>query len=490
MATRRPLWSLLNRLKLDRRILATSSAEPCSLVFSRHRGEAVLQQRMPGTPAREFSIGRSASKTAMPGNLAKKCQVTRALSGEPEIVGTDSEDREVSDFSYPGAKANFIPEMRFISHAADEPVPCYRVLDDFGQPLQCAEMPEVDADLAKKMYINMVKLQTMDGIFYEAQRQGRFSFYLTSLGEEAINIATPAALAPEDMVYSQYREPGILMWRGFTLEQFANQCFGNFKDLGKGRQMPIHYGSRELNYPTVSSPIATQLPQAVGAAYALKMAGAQACAVGFFGDGGSSEGDFHAAMNFASTLETPVLFICRNNGWAISTPVTDQFRSDGVVVKGRGYGVRSIRVDGNDALALYATVKAARKMAIEENRPILIEALTYRIGHHSTSDDSSKYRDRDEIDHWRKRRDPVLRFKRWMETKSWWDAEAETELRASARKEVISAMTKAEQLQKPDLSNMFSDVYDTVPLNLQRQENELRETVARHPNLYPTDVPL
>ncbi|PKI32851.1 hypothetical protein CRG98_046760 [Punica granatum] len=307
------------------------------------------------------------------------------------------------------------------------------------------------------MYTGMVTLQVLDTVFYEAQRQGRISFYVTTIGEEAINIASAAALTMDDLVFPQYREPGVLLWRGFTLQEFANQCFGNKADYGKGRQMPIHYGSNKLNYFTVSSTIATQLPPAVGAAYSLKMDKQDACAVTYFGDGGSSEGDFHAALNFAAVMEAPVIFICRNNGWAISTPTSDQFRSDGVAIRGQAYGVKSIRVDGNDALAMYNTVRAAREMAIGEQKPVLIEAMTYRVGHHSTSDDSTKYRPANEIEWWRMQKDPVNRLRKWIERNGWWSSEAESELRIDVRKQ---------------------------------QEKLLRETIERHPRDYPEDVPL
>jgi 2-oxoisovalerate dehydrogenase E1 component alpha subunit len=171
----------------------------------------------------------------------------------------------------------------------------------------------------------MVRLREMDTILQNAQRQGRISFYMTCTGEEAIHMGAAAALENGDHLFCQYREQGLLMWRGFTLEQFTNQCFSNDRDLGKGRQMPIHYGSRALNYHTVSSPLGTQLPQAVGAAYRLKLMGKPNIAVAIFGDGCASTTDFHAALNFAATLSSPTLFFCRNNGYAISTPVTDQY---------------------------------------------------------------------------------------------------------------------------------------------------------------------
>lgn len=389
---------------------------------------------------------------------------------------------------FPGGQVAFTPEMRFLSESPKERIPCYRVLDDDGQLIQGSI--DVGKEIAVKMYSDMATLQIMDTIFYEAQRQGRISFYLTTIGEEAINIASAAALTIDDFVVPQYREPGVLLWRGFTLQQFANQCFSNKDDDCRGRQMPIHYGSKKLNYFTVASTIASQLPHAVGVAYSLKMDGKDACAVTYFGDGGSSEGDFHAALNFAAVTEAPVLFICRNNGWAISTPTSDQFRSDGIVVRGEAYGVRSIRVDGNDTLALYSTVRAAREMAIREQRPILVEALTYRVGHHSTSDDSTKYRPVDEIELWRSARDPIARFRKWIESNGWWSGEAESELRSNVRKQLLDAIQVAERTEKPPLVDIFTDVYDVPPSNLSEQEKWLRETIKTHPQDYPSDFTL
>ncbi|KAK3011090.1 hypothetical protein RJ639_011544 [Escallonia herrerae] len=390
---------------------------------------------------------------------------------------------------FPGGRVAFTSEMSFIAESSEKRVKCYRVLDDNGHPMS-SRFEQISKEVAVKMYSSMVTLQIMDTIFYEAQRQGRLSIYMTSNGEEAINIASAAALSPDDVVLPQYREPGVLLWRGFTLQEFTNQCFGNKADYGKGRQMPIHYGSNRLNYFTVSSPIATQLPQAVGAAYSLKMDRRDACVVTYFGDGGSSEGDFHASLNFAAVMEAPVVFICRNNWWAISTPTSEQFRSDGIVVRGQAYGVRSIRVDGNDALAVYGAIHAAREMAIREHRPILVEALTYRVGHHSTSDDSTRYRPADEIQHWKISRNPLARFRKWIKRNGWLNDEDESELRGNVRKQLLHAIQLAERTEKPPLEDLFTDVYDHLPSNLQEQERLLRETIEKHPQDYPADVPV
>ncbi|KAM3273213.1 hypothetical protein ACQJBY_042906 [Aegilops geniculata] len=179
---------------------------------------------------------------------------TAAAAVEEPENGLAAGDLQFVDF--PGGKLSFVGEMNFLPESQRERINCYRVLDDDGGTIYGSRFQEVSKELALKMYSNMVTLQIMDTIFYEAQRQGRISFYLTSNGEEAINIASAAALSAQDIVLPQYREPGVLLWRGFTLQEFANQLFGNKLDYGKGRQMPIHYGSNRLNYFTVSSPIA------------------------------------------------------------------------------------------------------------------------------------------------------------------------------------------------------------------------------------------
>ncbi|KAK8488997.1 hypothetical protein V6N11_021006 [Hibiscus sabdariffa] len=392
----------------------------------------------------------------------------QSTTSEPQFASVPNGEHN-QELDFPGGKVVFSPEMRFLSESPCVYNNCYRVLDDNGQLISNSIFVQVSEKIAVKMYSSMATLQILDTIFFEAQRQGRISFYLTTIGEEAINIASAAALTSDDIVFPQYREPGVLLWRGFTLQEFANQCFGNKADYGKGRQMPIHYGSNKHNYFTVSSTIATQIPHAVGAAYSLKMDKKDACAVTYFGDGGTSEGDFHAALNFAAVTESPVIFICRNNGWAISTPTSDQFRSEGIAVRG--------------------AVHAAREMAINEHRPVLIEAITYRVGHHSTSDDSTKYRPADEIEWWRMARDPVTRFRKWIETNGWWGSEAESQLRSSIRNQLLQAIQIAERAEKPPVNDLFTDVYDNIPSNLRDQEKLLRETINRHPEDYPADVP-
>ncbi|OMO50265.1 Dehydrogenase, E1 component [Corchorus olitorius] len=420
----------------------------------------------------------------------ERCQSTVAGKQLDSLHASDNCDDENEAMDFPGGKVAYNFEMKFILGSSEKRIPCYRLLNDDGEPIMNTGFVQVNKELALKMYSDMVTLQMMDTLFYEAQRQGRISFYATSFGEEAISIASAAALSEDDIILPQYREPGILLWRGFTLQEFANQCFGNKADYGKGRQMPIHYGSRKHNYVTISSPIATQLPQAVGVAYSLKMDKKNACAVAFTGDGGTSEGDFHAGLNFAAVLEAPVIFICRNNGWAISTPISEQFRSDGIVVKGKAYGIPSIRVDGTDALAVYTAIRAARDMATSEQTPVLVETLAYRVGHHSSSDDSTKYRPLDEIDYWKMYRNPVNKFRKWVETKGWWNETDEAEFRSSIKKQLLQAIQVAEKTEKPPLTELFRDVYDLPPSNLAEQQKQLWETISKYPQDFPSDLSL
>lgn len=251
--------------------------------------------------------------------------------------------------------------------------------------------------------------------------------------------------------------------------------------------MPVHYGAKRLNYQTISSPLATQIPQAVGAAYSYKLAGKQAVAVCYFGEGAASEGDFHAGFNFASTLEVPIIFFCRNNGYAISTPSSEQFRGDGIASRAAGYGMHVIRVDGNDLLAVRMATAEARRVAIEKSCPVLIEAMTYRASHHSTSDDSTRYRSVAEIKHWQELYEPVKRFRVYMEDRGWWDAEKETLLRDSERLGVLTAIDVAEAKGKPDVQGLFTDVFKEMPYHLAKQEHGMRQHVAKYPEHYSTD---
>lgn len=386
-------------------------------------------------------------------------------------------------------------------------MPTYRVLNPDGDIIDSSYTP-ISIDSCLEMYQNMLSVSIMDVIMFEAQRQGRLSFYMTGQGEEGTCVGSASALEIEDVVFLQYREAGVFKQRGFGFSDFMNQLFANRKDSGRGRNMPVHYGSAKLNIVnflpfinhetnaktqehTISSPLATQIPQAAGAAYALKLQRLTnpntpprivAC---YFGEGAASEGDFHAALNIAATRSCPVVFICRNNGYAISTPTLEQYRGDGIASRGTGYGIDTIRVDGNDILAVRHVTKMARELALKDGgRPVLIEAMSYRISHHSTSDDSFAYRARIEVEDWKRRDNPITRLRKYLEKQGVWDEEKENEARTKLRKECLKAFAEAEKEKKPPLRAMFEDVYEEMMPETRRQMGVLREVLERYPEEY------
>jgi len=363
-------------------------------------------------------------------------------------------------------------------------IPMLQLMDVDGVEKNKKQTPAITKQEALKIFQSMTFTRLLDDRMVSSQRQGRISFYLACKGEEAAIVASAAALKPEDMIMSQYREQGTLVYRGYTTDQFMNQMFSNKLDPNKGRQMPIHYGDKTLNFMTVSSPLGTQIPQAAGYAYGQKMAGQPAITICYFGEGAASEGDFHAGLNMAAVLKCPVIFFCRNNGYAISTPSQEQFAGDGIASRGIGYGVPTIRVDGNDVLAVYAATQKARKLALSENCPVLIEAMTYRLAAHSTSDDPSGYRSKEEEARWQLK-DPILRFQRWLDAKGWYNEKSMNEYIEKSRNAILTSLKKAEQVSINPISDIIEDVYDTPPWHLKKQLSELEAHIAKYPEEYP-----
>ncbi|WP_440053065.1 thiamine pyrophosphate-dependent dehydrogenase E1 component subunit alpha [Pseudoalteromonas sp. T1lg65] len=389
---------------------------------------------------------------------------------------------------------NISHELKFIDgHALN--IPTLQILSEQGEVLDGATVPDIDKETALRIYSTMRFIRLLDERMQGAQRQGRISFYMQCLGEEAAVTASTAALKQEDMIMAQYREHAAIHYRGFTLEQFMNQLFSNEKDLGKGRQMPVHYGSNELHYLTISSPLGTQIPQATGYAYGQKIkhidkqtgelnSEIENVTICYFGEGAASEGDFHAGLNMAAVHGAPVIFYARNNGYAISTPADEQFKGDGIAARGVGYGVKTIRVDGADALAVYAATKEARRIAAENGEPVMIESIAYRLGAHSTSDDPSGYRTKDEEAEF-KNNCPINRFRNWLLKQGWLNEQEDEAEKESIREEILAALKVAEKVQKPALEDLVSDVYDTPIPSLQKQYEELKEHIKQHPDAYP-----
>jgi len=342
-----------------------------------------------------------------------------------------------------------------------------RVLDDDGAPLPGARIPAIPDATLTRMFETMALTRTFDDRMMRLQRQGRLGFYTKSIGEEASHFAV-APLRATDWVFPSYREPGAWFWRGYTIQQHLDQLFGNHDDPSKGRQMPVHHSASWLHLVSVSSPVGTQIPQAVGAAYAARALGKDDVMMAFFGEGATSTGEFHVGLNFAAVWKAPCVFVCRNNGWAISVPSSTQTASRTFAVKATGYGMPGVRVDGNDVLAVWQVASDAIDRARAGGGPTLIEALTYRVQGHSSSDDPTAYRDPGEPARW-ERKDPLNRLRGYLRHRGLWSESWEAELARSHDQQISEALAAAEHKRAPAVETLFDDVYDQLPWHLREQ---------------------
>jgi len=341
--------------------------------------------------------------------------------------------------------------------------------------------PAIPQEDLIRLYRLMVLNREVDDRMMKLQRQGRIGFYLQSMGEEAAHIGSAYALQPKDWIIPCYREPGAAFLRGFPLLNFVCQLIGNAGDLVKGRQMPNHYAYRPGNYTSVSSPVGTQIPQAVGVAMAAKIKKDPIVALVYFGEGATSEGDFHVGLNFAGVFKAPVIFVCRNNGYAISVPYSRQTAAESIAIKAKAYGFPGIRVDGNDILAVIKATRDAAARARAGDGPTLIEAVTYRVGAHSSSDDPRMYRTEEEVEK-AKRMDPIHRFRLYLEERKLWDSTRESALQEQIKNEILSAITEAEKFGLPPLESLFDDVFAKITPSLEEQKEYLLNYRQRHPS--------
>lgn len=342
--------------------------------------------------------------------------------------------------------------------------------------------PGVDDALALKLYETMVQVRVMDDRLMTLQRQGRIHFYLASTGQEACAVGAAAGVTADDWFVPAYRQPGAFLFRGVPVKAIVAQCFGNAWDNTKGRQMPVHYSFKSHNMVSISSPIGTQIIQAAGVGMAMKRKRHKKCVVTFIGDGGTSSNDFHSGMNFAAVEKAPVIIICENNGWAISVPVSKQTASETFAQKAIAYGMPGIRVDGNDVLATYKATRDARERALRGEGPTFLEFVTYRMAGHSSSDDPKRYRPESECEHYRQK-DPIERFRQYLEARGLWDAKKDEALWVRCRETVNQAIQENERVPRPELISLFSDVYAEMPRDLAEALEEERQ--ARGEGRFP-----
>jgi pyruvate dehydrogenase E1 component alpha subunit len=355
-----------------------------------------------------------------------------------------------------------------------------RVMDDEGRVVHPEREPKLSGDELRRLFRAIVLVRILDDRMLLLQRQGRTGFYLSSIGEEATHIGAAHALRPGDWLFPAYREAGAALYRGYPLRTFMCQLLGNAEDPVKGRQMPVHHSVRSLNFVSISSPVGTQIPHSVGAAWAAKLLKKDDVTVGFFGEGATSTPIFHTSANFAAVFKLPVILLCRNNGWAISVPRSVQTAAPTFAQKAVAYGLPGVLVDGNDILAMIHVVGEAAARARRGEGATLIEARTYRRGAHSTSDDPSVYRDPSEPKEW-ERRDPLDRLRKYMQARGelpdGYEARLRDEISAEIRETLADAMRCA---AKPPIASLFDDVYADLPWHLREQRAALEAEIAKH----------
>ncbi|ABA53431.1 2-oxoisovalerate dehydrogenase E1 [Burkholderia pseudomallei] len=387
-----------------------------------------------------------------------------------------------TDFSYlrlsPAGKVRKPPIDVAPADTSDLAYGLVRVLDEHGRAVG-PWAPDLDPDILRKGIRAMLKTRIFDARMQIAQRQKKISFYMQCLGEEAIAVAHTLALERGDMCFPTYRQQGILMVREYPLVDMMCQLMSNERDPLKGRQLPVMYSTRDAGFFSISGNLATQFIQAVGWAMASAIKGDTRIASAWIGDGATAEADFHTALTFAHVYRAPVILNVVNNQWAIST-----FQAiaggEGATFAGRGVGcgIASLRVDGNDFLAVYAASRWAAERARRNLGPTLIEWVTYRAGPHSTSDDPTKYRPGDDWTNF-PLGDPLERLKRHMIGIGVWSEQDHEDTKAALEAEVLAAQKEAERYgtladeHVPNVASIFEDVYKEMPAHLRRQRQQL-----------------
>lgn len=347
------------------------------------------------------------------------------------------------------------------------------LIGDRGQWIGSFEL-ELAEDTLLGFYRDMMAARLLDERLTRMQRGGKISFAAPSAGHEAAQVGIAHSLkAREDWLFPYYRDTGLVLALGVPAREIMGQSTATKADPNKGRQMPAHPGSKAFKVFTVASAIASHIPPAVGTAISMKLLNTGEVAVASFGDGATSEGDFHAGINFAGVQGAPIVFACENNRYAISVDYHKQTASETIAAKAEAYGMPGYLVDGMDVLASYFVMKEAVERARSGHGPALVELTVYRYGPHSSADDDSRYRPKDEVEAWKKR-DPLKRFERFLQRRGLWDEGWAEDLAASIKVEQQEAADAAEEAGLWPAASMFEDVYAEPWWNLAEQQRELR----------------
>lgn len=346
-----------------------------------------------------------------------------------------------------------------------------QILDEKGR---CDKklMPNLSNDDIKKIYELMLFTRLFDEKLLNMQRQGRIGTYAPTRGQEACSVASAYCLGNKDFIFPSFRETGAYLALCLPAENILQYYAGD----ERGSKFP-----QTVNAMPLTIPVSTQTLHAVGFAIATKLKGKGAAVLTYFGDGATSEGDFHEAMNFAGVYKAPVVFICQNNQYAISTPREKQSASETLAQKAIAYGFKGMQVDGNDAFAVYKETAEAVKNAKAGKGPTLIECVTYRLADHTTADDATRYRSAKELGYWKKK-DPIDRLRKYMVSIKIWDQKRDNELKKKVTQQIEGIVKKAESVQSPEVEDMFKYMYKEMPWFLEEQLDELKNSVKRNEN--------
>ncbi len=340
--------------------------------------------------------------------------------------------------------------------------------------------PGFPPDLLQRVFREMLFLRRLDERLTILHRQGQIGAHASTKGQEAVPVAAAVAARDSDWVFPAFRESGLALVRGFPLHRYLAQVFGTRDDVLLGRQMPGHQSSRDVRCVSWSSCTGTQLPHAVGAAWAARRRGDDMVVLAFLGDGATSSPDFHSALNFAAVLEAPCVFVCQNNQYATSTPVARQTAAESIAIKGRAYAVPARRVDGNDVLAVYRTLADALDECRAGGGPRLVEAVTYRLGSASTRDDPTRYRTEAEVERWA-RSEPLSRFEAYLRATGQLQSTQLAELEATVRRSIDEAVALAAEQSPPEVATLFDHVFARLPWHLEEQREQLLRSPAVGP---------
>ncbi len=346
-----------------------------------------------------------------------------------------------------------------------------RVMNEYGEPVGDLKEPDLGREDLRKMYETMVLLRALDERGWKLQRSGRIAFWIPIQGQEGYQVGAVHAVEDKDWIFRGHREMAPWLMRGASLKMLFAQFFGAESEPLRGRRLPCLIGDRSINLVSPTTTIGTYIPHATGAAWAAKLKGSDRRVLCIFGDGGTSRGDFHSAMNFAGIHRPPIVFLCANNCWAVTTPLDRQTAMADFASKGDAYGVRNLRIDGNDPLAAYVVTKEAREKTGEYGAT-LIEAVTYRVGFHTSSDNPDLYRMQQEAARWEKW-DPIRRTRLYMENRKWWTQSDEQSLNDRYEEEIQTAVDSAQELAVPGPGDQFEHHYQELDWILKSQRDRL-----------------